>query len=87
MRASSESMLWSHGGSKVSSTSHPVINALLNLGKYLICHWASGSRESHLDENLVLLVYHKFIDKSKIVDIDRNLRIIDLLDGHDDIVV
>ena len=71
----------SHGGSNTKLTFTPLIPGTLatafstQIGN-IACHRTSRRGQGHFDLDVALVIDVDFIDQAKLVDIDRNLRIV-----------
>ena len=80
------------GGSKVSSSltsghaGHGAGSAL-DFGRQAACHRTVGRGQSHADRDLSGVVHVQAVDQAELVDVDRHLRIVDLLECRDDLVL
>ena len=79
------------GGSKVSSSLTPVTpgtraRGALHFGRQGAGHGTVRRGQGHADEHLAGIIDIDAVDQAEFVDVDRHLRVVDLLEGGDDLV-
>ena len=90
-RASSDMRLWSQGGSKTMLTVH-VLDArdardrVLDPARHLAGDRAARRGQGHVDRDVAVVVDVDPVDQAELVDVGRDLRVVDGLQRRDDVV-